>query len=190
MESFEKIDNSKTEYDLTLKIILIGHSSVGKTNILTKFCDDKFFENSEITLGASFKTKIVEVNDKKVKLLIWDTAGQERFRSITKSQTSFNKLDYWVKELKSQEQTNAMFMIIGNKCDLEDKRKISKEKGENFAKENKVLFMETSAKDGTNVEKAFRTLIEQIVASKKNQNNLKDTIILNSNSKKSEDKCC
>ncbi|KAJ5077762.1 ras-related protein rab-8b [Anaeramoeba ignava] len=214
IESFKKIDFSATPCDFNFKLILIGHTGVGKTNILTKFCDNQFSENFQITIGVEYKTQIVEINDKKVELRIWDTAGQERYQSMTKlyyrssngvfivyditNPESFNKLDYWIKELKSQEQANAMFMIIGNKCDLEDKRKISKEKGEKFAKENDVLFMETSAKDGTNIEEAFEVLTKEILSVSQKKNNLTNSIILsgpnqnqnpNSN-RKTKSGCC
>ncbi|KAJ5077764.1 ras-related protein rab-10 [Anaeramoeba ignava] len=196
MESFKKIDFSETPCDLSFKIVLIGHSSVGKTNILTKFCDDHFSFNSTSTIAVEYKTQIVEINDKKIKLQIWDTAGQERFHSITKAYyrradaafvvyditnpESFDKLDYWIQEIKEQEQINPKFMILGNKCDLEDKRQISKEQGEKFAKAKRISFLETSAKEGTNIEKAFEALTKEILKALQNKENTQtDSIVLN-----------
>ncbi|KAJ5077763.1 ras-related protein raba5e [Anaeramoeba ignava] len=194
MESFKKIDFSETPCDFNFKLILIGRGAVGKTNILTKFCDNQFSENSQTTIGVEYKTQIVEINNKKIKLQIWDTAGQERYQSMTKlfyrnsdgvfivyditNPESFNKLDYWIKDLKSQEQTNAMLMILGNKCDLEDKRKISKEK----------------AKEGTNIEEAFEALTKEILNNfeKKKENTQTDSIIISSPNlnRKTKAGCC
>ncbi|KAJ5077765.1 ras-related protein rab-10 [Anaeramoeba ignava] len=194
---YKKPNPETSSHGLMFKIILIGSGSVGKTNILTKFCDDHFSLNTTSTIGVEYKTKVVEINDKKINLQIWDTAGQERFHSITKafyrtsdgafivyditSEESFNRLEYWIKELKEQEQTDAKFMILGNKFDLEKERIVPKEKGQKFAKENKVSFLETSAKDGTNIEKAFEILTKELLnlSQKKNNNTQTDSIVLN-----------
>ncbi|KAJ5077760.1 ras-related protein rab-11c [Anaeramoeba ignava] len=190
-----------------VKIVLIGDSSVGKTNLLTRFCENEFTSDSMPTIGVEFGSKIVEINEQIIKAQIWDTAGQERFRSVTQvyyrssigafivyditNSESFERLDDWVREFKEQSELNAIPMIIGNKCDLEKEREISKEMGENFAKENGLSFIETSAKDGTNVEYAFRTLIEEIynvLAKKKYEDDpLK---IINPHYQKQKKGCC
>merc|ERR1712062_80194 len=167
-------------YDNLYKLLLIGDSSVGKSCILDRFSEDKFLNGPMIpTIGIDFKIKTIPVKDKRIKLQIWDTAGQERFHSITKSYyrgalgimlvydiTNANSSDNvakWLKRISDNADENVQKIIIGNKCDLEDKRMVAKEKGEEIANENGICFMETSAKTNKNIEKAFIQLAEAIL---------------------------
>ena len=152
---------AKKSYDLLFKLLLIGDSGVGKTCILFRFSDDAFNTTFISTIGIDFKIKTIELRGKKIKLQIWDTAGQERFHTITTSyyrgalgimlvyditnSQSFNNIAEWLRKIQEHDSEDVEKMILGNKCDMEDKRVISKERGEMFAKENGIRFLETSA---------------------------------------------
>ncbi|XP_038057652.1 ras-related protein Rab-10-like isoform X3 [Patiria miniata] len=170
---------AKKTYDLLFKLLLIGDSGVGKTCILFRFSDDTFNTTFISTIGIDFKIKTVELQGKKIKLQIWDTAGQERFHTITTSyyrgamgimlvyditqEKTFDNIAKWLRNIQEHANEDVEKMLLGNKCDMEDKRMISKERGENIARENGIKFLETSAKANVNVEKAFMTLAEDIL---------------------------
>ncbi|KAJ5077774.1 ras-related protein rab-11a [Anaeramoeba ignava] len=193
-------------FDYPFKAILIGNSAVGKTNILSRFHKNEFSLNTQTTIGVEFGSRILEIKGKKIQLKVWDTAGQEIFRSITQSyyrgsngafivyditnEDSFNELENWIVEFQKNAQESAVPMIIGNKCDLEKDRKIPKEKGEKFAKKNKALFMETSAKDGTNIEEVFQMLATEILNVFENKQQKKDNININNPHSEKRRSCC
>ncbi len=168
----------KDSYEFLFKLILIGDSSVGKSNILLQYLKGQFDPNSKATVGVEFGTKNIEINNKKIKIQIWDTAGQERYRSITSAyyrgakgafivyditrKTTFDNIDRWVADLKANGDDNISIVLIGNKLDLEDKREVQKDEGVKKSEEFKTAFMETSALNGDNIDKAFDELIEQI----------------------------
>ena len=168
----------KEPYDFLCKMILVGDSSVGKSNILLKYLKGEFDPNSRATVGVEFGTKNVKLNNKKIKVQIWDTAGQERYRSITSAyyrgakgafivyditrRSTFDNIDKWVVDLKTNGDKNISIVLIGNKSDLEDKREVKNEEGVKKSEECKTAFMETSALNGDNIYKAFDELIEQI----------------------------
>ena len=168
----------KEPYDFLFKMILIGDSSVGKSNILLKYLKDQFDPNSRATVGVEFGTKNITLNNKKIKIQIWDTAGQERYRSITSAyykgakgafivyditrKSTFENIDKWIADLKTNGDSNISIVLIGNKSDLEEKREVTKEEGLKKSQDCKTAFMETSALNGDNVHKAFDELIEQI----------------------------
>lgn len=165
-------------YDYLFKLLLIGDSGVGKTSVLFRFSDDAFNSTFISTIGIDFKIRTIELGDKKIKLQIWDTAGQERFRTITTAyyrgamgillvyditnEKSFENIKTWIKNIEQHASADVEKMILGNKCDMEDKRKITKEQGEQLAKEYNVKFMETSAMNRTNVENAFTEIASDI----------------------------
>ena len=168
----------KDSYEFLFKLILIGDSSVGKSNILLQYLKGQFDPNSKATVGVEFGTKNIEINNKKIKIQIWDTAGQERYRSITSAyyrgakgafivyditrKNTFDNIDRWVADLKANGDDNISIVLIGNKLDLEDKREVQKDEGVKKSEEFKTAFMETSALNGDNIDKAFDELIEQI----------------------------
>ncbi len=174
-----KIVMAKKSYDLLFKLLLIGDSGVGKTCILFRFSDDAFNNTFISTIGIDFKIKTIELRGKKIKLQIWDTAGQERFHTITTSYyrgamgimlvyditnpKSFDNIAKWLRNIQEHANEDVEKMILGNKCDMEDKRVISKERGETIARENGVRFLETSAKTNINIERAFMELSESIL---------------------------
>ena len=165
--------------DFLLKIVLIGESGVGKTNLLSRFVRDQFNPDSKTTIGVEFATKTMKILDKKVKAQIWDTAGQERYRAITSAyyrgavgallvyditaSLTFSSLDRWLKELRDNADRNIVVMLVGNKNDMIELRAVSPEDGMNFSKDKDLLFIETSAKDSVNVQEAFLNLITAIV---------------------------
>ena len=173
------------EYDYPFKLLLIGNSSVGKSSLLFRFVENVWDDSFVPTIGVDFKLKTLEVNGKKVKLQIWDTAGQERFKNITASyyrggngvlvvyditeRESFDNLTSWLIEIEKNANKNVYKLLIGNKCDLEDKRKVTYQEGKDFAESNGMKFIETSAKDNTKVQEAFELLTSEIMKSAVNK---------------------
>ena len=165
-------------YDMIFKIVLIGDTSVGKTNILSKYLSNEFDPDSKATVGVEFGTKDFKIENNIVKVQIWDTAGQERYRSITNAYykgakgsllvyditnpKTFESLDKWLSDLKTNGEEKISIILVGNKTDLEDQRKISIEQGKEKAEFYKLAFIETSALNGDNIEKAFNELITDV----------------------------
>jgi Ras-related protein Rab-11A len=167
------------EYDYLFKLIIVGDTNVGKTNIMSKYIKDQFNITSKSTIGVEFGTKILEIDNKKVKAQIWDTAGQERYKSITSAyykgakgafivyditnKSTFESVDKWIKDLNSYGDKNLTMLLIGNKSDLEDKRIINKEEGEEKAKSFELGFIETSAYNGDNIDQAFDIMLKEVL---------------------------
>ncbi|XP_033116748.1 ras-related protein Rab-8A-like isoform X2 [Anneissia japonica] len=167
-------------YDFLFKLLLIGDSGVGKTCVLFRFSEDAFNSTFISTIGIDFKIRTIELDGKKIKLQIWDTAGQERFRTITTAYyrgamgimlvyditniKSFDNIRNWIRNIEDHASADVEKMILGNKCDMDDRRQVSKERGEQLAIEYGIKFMETSAKASINVEDAFFTLARDIKA--------------------------
>ena len=165
-------------YDYLFKLLLIGESGVGKTCVLFRFSDDAFNSSFISTIGIDFKIRTIELEDKKIKLQIWDTAGQERFRTITTAYyrgamgimivyditnpKSFENVKNWIKNIEENASDDVELMLLGNKCDMEDSRAVTREQGEKLALEYGIPFMETSAKANINVEEAFFQLAKNI----------------------------
>ncbi|KAJ1666754.1 ras GTPase [Coemansia sp. RSA 1646] len=166
------------EYDYLFKLLLIGDSGVGKSCLLLRFADDTYTESYISTIGVDFKIRTIELDGKTVKLQIWDTAGQERFRTITSSyyrgahgiivvydvtdSETFSNVKQWLQEIDRYASEGVNKLLVGNKSDLEDKRKVDVTEAKDFADSLNISFLETSAKDSTNVEKAFMTMAGQI----------------------------
>jgi Ras-related protein Rab-1A len=160
-----------SDYDFLFKLLLIGDSGVGKSCLLLRFADDTYTESYISTIGVDFKIRTIELDGKTVKLQIWDTAGQERFRTITSSyyrgahgiiivyditdRESFDNVKQWLNEIDRYACENVNKLLVGNKCDMDSKRQVEYEEAKAFADERGIPFLETSAKDSTNVEKAF-----------------------------------
>jgi small GTP-binding protein len=166
------------EYDYLYKLILVGDSYVGKTNILSKYIKNEFNQNTKSTVGVEFGTKILKIEDKIIKAQIWDTAGQERYKSITSTyykgakgafivyditnRLSFESVDKWIQDLNLNSDKNITLLLIGNKIDLEDKRDVTKEEGEEKAKSFGLAFLETSALTGENIDKVFDHMLKEV----------------------------
>ncbi|XP_078360425.1 uncharacterized protein LOC144644773 [Oculina patagonica] len=140
-------------YDYLFKLLLIGDSGTGKTEILFRFADDAFNAEFVSTIGIDFKIKTIELDGKKIKLQIWDTAGQERFHTITTA--------YYRGAMHAS--SHVVIMLIGNKCHKENKRIVSRERALQFATEQGIKFMEVSSKENINIDEAFYTLARDIL---------------------------
>jgi small GTP-binding protein len=177
----------RIEYDYLVKLLLVGDSGCGKSNMLLKYSDGVFSPSFITTIGIDFKIKNITINDKKIKVQIWDTAGQERFRTITTAYyrgamgimviyditdiKSFNNVNMWLRNVNEHSNNYAKLMLIGNKSDCIDLRQVSTEQGMQLAYEynlknegiSKIEFMEVSAKEGTNIEEAYSSLINRVI---------------------------
>ncbi|KAJ8544026.1 hypothetical protein K7X08_025644 [Anisodus acutangulus] len=172
--------------DYVFKVVLIGDSAVGKSQILARFARNEFSLDSKATIGVEFQTRTLVIQHKSVKAQIWDTAGQERYRAvtsayyrgavgallvydITKRQT-FDHIPRWLEELRAHADKNIVIMLVGNKTDLEDQRAVPTEDAKEFAQKEGLFFLETSAMEARNVEDAFFTVLTEIfnIVNKKN----------------------
>ncbi|XP_021232244.1 ras-related protein Rab-25 [Numida meleagris] len=168
--------SAEEDYNFVFKVVLIGESGVGKTNLLSRFTRNEFNHDSRTTIGVEFSTRTVLVGDAAVKAQIWDTAGLERYRAITsayyrgavgalvvfditKHQT-YDVVERWLKELYDHAEASIVVMLVGNKSDLAQAREVPMEEAKMFAENNGLLFIETSALDSTNVEQAFETVLK------------------------------
>merc|ERR1711957_103934 len=198
------------EYDYLFKLLLIGDSGVGKSCLLLRFADDTYAESYISTIGVDFKIKTVSLDGQTIKLQIWDTAGQERFRTITSSYyrgahgiivvydvtdgESYTNVKQWLEEIQRYACEGVNKLLVGNKCDLANKRVVDKKSAEEFAEKHGITFLETSAKNNSNVEAAFMTMAGEIKAriAKKPQVENKNTTKLPTGATpvKPKDGCC
>lgn len=164
------------EYDYLFKVVLIGDSGVGKSNLLSRFTKNEFNLESKTTIGVEFATKTIECGDKIIKAQIWDTAGQERYRAITSAYYrgavaallvyditklhTFENVEKWLQELKDYADDNIVVMLVGNKTDLKHLRAVKEEEAKSFSEEHELAFIETSALDSSNVVEAFEQIIQ------------------------------
>nr|XP_010916727.1 ras-related protein RIC2 [Elaeis guineensis] len=173
------------DYDYLFKVVLIGDSGVGKTNLLSRFTRNEFSLESKSTIGVDFATRSLTVDNKVIKAQIWDTAGQERYRAITSAyyrgavgallvydvtrHTTFENVNRWLKEMRDHSDPSVVVMLIGNKSDLRHLVAVSTEDGKACAERESLYFMETSALESTNVDNAFSEILTQIhqIVSKK-----------------------
>ena len=170
---------------MIFKIILIGDASVGKTKIIDKYISNEFTENSNATLGVEMYSKELQINQDKITAQIWDTAGQEKYASLTSSyyksakgafviyditeKSSLNKAEKFVQDLRNESDKNIFIILVGNKKDLEEGRKITKEEGKNVAQKLNLGFAEVSAKTGEGIGDVFKNMINEVYRIYKNQ---------------------
>ena len=173
-----------------IKLLTLGETEVGKTSIVLRYSDDKFHEDKTATIGIDFKIKIIRKGKEVIKVSIYDTAGEERFKTLIKhyyrgangillifdltKKSTFDKLNFWLEDLRENSDNidNLYIHLIGNKNDLEEQRAISFEEATNFAKKNKLPYMEVSAKTGKNIKNLFDEVIKGAMI--KMINNLKE----------------
>ena len=202
-----------------INCIVAGDSFVGKTNLLLRFVDDNYNYDNEYlqTKGIDIRYKDITLDDKKYELKLYDTAGQEKFRSAVEkffkksdcvflvyeitNRKSFENISNWIKECKRHASENVLIVLIGNKCDLNEKRQVTTEEGENLAKKYEISFYETSAETGENVQKAFTEFlknlsVKEIPKEVEEESNLRKKsyrLIKNENENENEnekDRCC
>ncbi|ORX89607.1 hypothetical protein K493DRAFT_149236, partial [Basidiobolus meristosporus CBS 931.73] len=165
-------------YDHLIKLLLIGDSGVGKSCLLLRFCDDSFTPSFITTIGIDFKIRTIDLDGKRIKLQIWDTAGQERFRTITTAyyrgamgiivvfdvtdERSFNNVHNWIKNVEQHANKGVSKILIGNKCDMEDKKVVMQQQGSDLADGYGIQYIEASAKSKAGVEEAFFSLAREI----------------------------
>ncbi|XP_026173528.1 RAB11a, member RAS oncogene family, like [Mastacembelus armatus] len=166
------------EYDYLFKVVLIGDSGVGKSNLLSRFTRNEFNLESKSTIGVEFATRSIQVEGKTIKAQIWDTAGQERYRAITSAyyrgavgallvydiakHLTYENAERWLKELQDHADSNIVIMLVGNKSDLRHLRAVPTDEAKAFAEKHGLSFLETSALDSSNVELAFQTILTAI----------------------------
>jgi len=183
-------EEEDSSYEIIFKILIIGDTNVGKSNLLLRYVKNEFAIDMKSTVGVEFGSKILKISDINVKVQIWDTAGQERYRSMTSSyykgskgvlivyditnKSTFENVDKWINDFRMKCDDNSSIIIVGNKSDKEDERKVTIEEGEEKAKKYNLAFFETSAKDGKNVEDAFKFLFEKVVDNYKKSKETKE----------------
>ena len=210
----EEVESSEVKEDYKFKVVVIGDSGVGKTNLIKRFITNTFSDNSKATVGVEFITKSYKIKNQIFKIELWDTAGQERYKSITAvyykgakgalvvydttSKMSFNNIDKWLAEIKDKTSNDLKLMIIGNKIDLKEFREVSNEQATEKAKTLGIPIMETSALDATNVKEAFNDLIREMYKDLRSKiknsggdiNKNKGGIDLNTGGEKKKSRCC
>ena len=171
--SCQIINDELTQYDMSFKLIVIGDSFVGKSCITTNATKNIFENYYSATVGFEFFTILYRINSQNIRLQIWDTCGQEEYRSLIQNfyrnsslailvysidnKNSFENLEIWLNEIRTKGNPDVKIFLVGNKIDLEDKREVSTEEGKLFYENNKLsLFIETSAKNGTNIQELFK----------------------------------
>jgi small GTP-binding protein len=170
--------SEEEKYNYLLKYIIIGDSAVGKSNLLLQYTYGEFIEEYRNTIGVEFGAKNIDIDNKSYRIQIWDTAGQECFKSIARAYyknsvcaivvyditciDSFNNVSSWIEDCKNYSPKNVYIVLVGNKSDLEDRRQIPTEKGQEIADKYGIAFFETSAKTGDNVVKIFEESVKEI----------------------------
>ena len=196
----------ESEFEYTIKILIAGDSSVGKTNIVYRFIDNKFNQTYMVTTGMDLKTTTIDVKGKKIRIQLWDTAGQEKYRAITRNlflkvqgfllvyditnKDSFHNLGAWIKLIRDECGSHMPIIIIGNKNDLEAERSTTKEEAMDFAKEEKIDYIETSSKSGENIAKAISLIVEKVLESSELTNDCSFTLDNSLAADNKKKKCC
>ena len=210
----EEVTSGDVREDYKLKVVIVGDSGVGKSNLIKRFTTNEFLANSKATVGVEFLSKSYKINDKIFKIEMWDTAGQERYKSITSayykgakgalvvydttSAQSFENVDKWYNEIKEKTGKDIKLILIGNKIDLAEQKVVNTDEALAKAKTWGIPLMETSAKSAVNVKEAFHDLLKEMyLEMNKNMQNVENKNLENNNGvqldvneKKEKKRCC
>ncbi|XP_030646421.1 ras and EF-hand domain-containing protein homolog [Chanos chanos] len=202
-ETIQAEEGASSGPERLFKIVLIGNSSVGKTSLLRRFCDNCFYPGTSATVGVDYSVKTLTVDNSKVALQMWDTAGQERYRSITKqffrkadgvvvmyditAEQSFTAVRQWLASVQEGAGEDIPIMLLGNKTDLEGQREIQMSMGEKLAKDSQLIFYECSAFSGHNVTESMVHLARILKEQEDREKEKTISLVDNSTKKKS---CC
>jgi small GTP-binding protein len=197
------------DYDYICKILVVGDAGTGKSSLLVRHVDDDFSNDHLATIGVDFKLRTIQHKDKTVKVQFWDTAGQERFRSITTgyyrgsngiivvyditNERSFLNVEQWLEQIREYAADNVKIMLVGNKMDLKLRRAVDRSRGEELSKNLGISFMETSAKESTNVHEAFDQIVRDIINAQSymiNNNKFTEKIVKPVEQAKTSTSCC
>ena len=167
------------DYDEKVKLMILGDSSVGKTSLLKKYCKNEFSHSYITTVGIDFQVKLLNINDKKIKIQIWDTAGEERYRVVAKNyfntsdgfiimyditnRDSFDSISNWIEQIKDSTPNYKKSVLFGNKSDLNKLRNVQINEGKELAQKNDFKFFETSAKDGLNLNEGIESIVKDVL---------------------------
>ena len=207
----ESKENNEEE-EIKIKIMLLGESQIGKTSLIQRYVKNNFNLSYITTVGIDFQLKQIKMNNKSIKLQIWDTAGQERFKNITKryfhssdgfivgyditSRLSFTNVSTWLKEINDNAPEEIQKILIGNKCDLNE-REVTTEEGQKLAEESGMKFFETSAKNDINVKETFESITKDILdVQYKEEGESRNSLVIDRNIEKKKDEekekkgCC
>ena len=211
--------DDEDKFDYLIKYVIVGDSAVGKSNLLLRFTQGSFNSAYQLTIGVEFGSGRIIVKNEIFRVQIWDTAGQENFRSITRSyyknsacallvydiskKESFESIQSWIEDCKNSAPETVLMVLVGNKSDLTDERKVSEEEGREFAEKNGLLFFETSAKTGENVKEVIQVSTAEIAKRIKKgyynlesgncgikKANVEDDVVLQNPSEKDKSGCC
>ena len=208
MEQLMEEDFSIEDEYNKIKIMLIGDSTVGKTSLIRKYCENEFSETYITTVGIDFQIKYLDINNKKIKLQIWDTAGQERYQTVAKNyfnssngfiivydiaqRSTFDSVYNWVEQIKELAPSHIKIVIFGNKTDLNSNRVIKIKEGKELGEKFNFKFFETSAKTGQNLNEGFEYLVKEILGDidpvKRSRKEGKK--LINKNQKDKKSSCC
>ncbi|CAK58803.1 unnamed protein product (macronuclear) [Paramecium tetraurelia] len=201
------VKKAQDPYEQLMKVLLLGNSGVGKTQILLRYCDNNFKTGYMCTIGVDFKIKKLQVDEKNVKMQIWDTAGQEKYQTLTQNfykgamgillvfalnnKDSLRDIDKWMNQIKQHASENIIKVLIGNKADIKE-RCISNEEAQSLAEKHGIPYFETSAKDGTNVNEVFLQVAKLINHHHQDQQNgnANKVLSIHQDEKKVDSSCC
>lgn len=195
------------DYDVLLKVVMVGDSGVGKSCLLKRFASKEWQDGYISTIGVDFEIVTLKLNNQVVKLQIWDTAGQERFHNITtsyyrgahaimlvyditSSQSFQNVSAKWLEQIRMYANRDCVVLVVGNKSDLTDQRAVTNESAQELADHFNLDVMDASAKDGVNVDRAFHWLAEKGLEVRMTQDNRKQRAAVSLHQKQEETSCC
>ena len=197
-----------SQFECTLKLLVLGGSSVGKSNFIHRFITNEFSEHHISSSGLELKSSEITIKNKRIRIQLWDTAGQEKYKSITKSlfvkvqgiiamfdltnEDSFNQAKFWIKSIREECGSRMPLILLGNKSDLEDSIIVSEKEIKEYTDKEKIPYIMTSSKTNLNIKKAVSDLCENILDYKEDKEEMTssfslDSVLIDSEKKK---KCC